>query len=182
MSFKVDPMLPSLLRGAVVAGAAGLVAALPDTLGLTSPWPVLLVVAVALARPMHPGPIAAVVVGAAAWWIGMGLRAGVLADTTSSLVIAAVVAVLLCTAVAAVSGERLPLWASLVGIAAFGGIYEPMFAAEPTRFMSQSLLALATVGVAVGIGALTGVVADLLGTSSSRAAAPMASAPAGEVA
>lgn len=174
-------MLPSLLRGAVVAGAAGLVAALPDTLGLTSPWPVLLVVAVALARPLRPGPMAAVLVGAAAWWVGTALRAGVLADTTSSLVIAAVTAVLLCTAAAALSGERLPLWASLVGIAAFGGIYEPMFAAEPTRFVDQSMLALATVGAAVGLGALTGVVADVLATRPHRAEAPMASTT-GEVA
>lgn len=176
-------MLPSLVRGAVVAGAAGLVAALPDTLGLTSPWPVLLVAAVAFARPLRPGPIAAVLVGAVAWWIAIALRAGVLADATSSRVIAAVVAVGLCTAVAVASRERLPLWASLVGIATFGALYEPLFADEPTKFLTQSTLALTTVVVAVGIGALTAVIADLLTTASTeRTAAPLASTTTGEVA
>lgn len=176
-------MLPTLLRGAVVAGAAGLVAALPDTLGLTSPWPVLLVAAVAFARPMRPGPIAAVLVGAVAWWVAMALRAGVLADTTSSRVIAAVVAIAVCTAVAAVSRERLPLWASLVGIAVFGALYEPMFADEPTKFIAQSTLAMTTVVVAVGIGALTALVADLLANAPSEdATAPLAPTATGEVA
>lgn len=176
-------MLPTLLRGAVVAGAAGLVAALPDTLGLTSPWPVLLVAAVAFARPMRPGPVAAVLVGAVAWWIAIALRAGVLADTASSRAVAAAVAIALCTAVAAVSRERLPLWASLVGIAVFGGLYEPLFAEEPTRFIAQSTLALTTVVVAVGIGALTALVADLFADASPEGAtAPLASNTTGEVA
>lgn len=176
-------MLPTLLRGMVVAGAAGLVAALPETLGLTSPWPVLLVAAVAFARPMRPGPVVAVLVGAVAWWVAIALRAGVLADTTSSRVIAAVVAIGLCTAVAAASQERLPLWASLVGIAAFGGLYEPLFAEEPTKFIAQSTLALSTVAVAVGIGALTAVVADLLATASEqRGTEPLASPTTEEVA
>lgn len=173
-------MLPSLLRGGVIAVAAGLVAALPATLGLSSPWPVLLVAAVALARPLRPGAIAAVLVGAAAWWLGIALRAGVLADTTSSLVIAAVVAVGVCTAAAVISRERLPLWAGLLGIAAFGGIYEPMFADEPTKFLTQSVLALASVVVAVGVGTLAAIAADLLTAASARSRGGVSATTTGE--
>jgi hypothetical protein len=162
-------MLPSFIRGAVVAGAAALVAAMPSTFGLTSVWPVLLVAAVAFARPLRPGPVLAVMIGAMSWWIGMALRAAVLPDATSSLVIAAVVAVGICTVAAAVSRERLPLWAGLIGIALFGAIYEPSFAAEPTMFLSQSVLALASVVVAIGLGTLAAIAADLVaGTSLPR--------------
>ena len=169
-------MLPTLARGAVVAGAAGLVAALPSTLGLTSPWPVLLVAAVALVRPLRAGTIVAVLVGAGAWWLGIALRAGLLPDATSSLVIAAIVAVAVCVAVAAATGDRLPLWASLAGIAAFGGIYEPTFATDPTHFLTDSVVALGTVVVAVGLGTLAAVAADLLATTPAprRTSAPTA--------
>lgn len=175
-------MLPSLVRGAVLAGAAGLVAALPSTLGLSSPWPVLLVAAVALARPFRPGAVGAVLVGAASWWLAIALRAGVLADTTSALVISAMVAVGLCTVVATATRERLPLWAALVGIAAFAGIYEPMFADAPTRFLTESALALASVVVAAGLGSLAAVLATSLGDTAGAARRAPRSAPAGEVA
>lgn len=155
-------MLPSLLRGVVVAGAAAIVAALPDLLGLSSPWPILLVTAVAFAAPARPAVIGAVLVGAGSWWLGIALRAGFLPDATSSLVIAAVIAVAICTLVATFTRERMPLWAGLVGIALFGAIYEPMFASEPTRFLSQSPLALASVVVAIGIGTLAAIAADLI--------------------
>jgi hypothetical protein len=155
-------MLASFIRGAVVAGAAALVVATSSIFGLTSVWPVLLVAAVAFARPLRVGLVLAVLIGAVAWWFGLALRAGVLPDATSSLVIAAVVAVAICTVAAALSHERLPLWAGLVGIALFGAIYEPIFAAEPTKFLSQSVLALASVVVAVGLGTFAAIAADLL--------------------
>jgi len=159
-------MLPSFIRGAVVAGAAALAAAMPSTFGLTSVWPVLLVAAVAIARPLRPGLVVAVMIGAMSWWVGLALRAAVLPDATSSLILAAVVAVAICTVAAAVSRERLPLWAELIGIALFGAIYEPSFAAEPTQFLSQSVLALASVVVAIGLGTLAAIAADLAaGTS-----------------
>lgn len=168
-------MLSSFLRGAVVAGAAALVAALPLTLGLSSPWPVLLVAAVAFARPVRPGIVVALLIGAASWWVGLAMRAGFLPDTSTSLVLAAVAAVVICTVAAGLSGERLPLWAGLAGIALFGAIYEPTFAAEPTKFLTQSFLALASVVVATGIGTLAAIAADLLaGAPSPRAHASAA--------
>lgn len=155
-------MLPTLLRGVVLAGVAALVAALSSTFGLTSAWPVLLVAAVAFARPIRPGAVIAVLIGAVAWWAGIAIRAGFLPDTKSALMISAVVAVAICTIAAAASRERLPLWAGFAGIALFAGIYEPIFAAEPTKFLAQSPLALASVVVAVGLGSLAAIVADLV--------------------
>lgn len=175
-------MLPSLLRGVVVAGAAGLVAALPSALGLTSPWPVLLVAAVAFARPLRPGPIAAVLLGSGSWWIAMALRAAVLPDATSSLVLAAVVAIAICTAVAAATREHVPLWASLAGIALFAALYEPAFADEPTKFLAQSTVALGSVVVAVGIGALAALLADTVAAVSITPRDRVGTARQGEVA
>lgn len=170
------------MRGAVLAGAAGLVAALPSLLGLSSPWPALLVAAVALARPFRPGAVGAVLVGAAAWWLGLALRAGLLADTTSALVLAAVAAVAVCTVVAAATRERLPLWAALVGIAAFAGVYEPMFAEAPTRFLAESVPALASVVVAAGVGSLAAVLATAAGDAVGSTRRARGTVAAGEVA
>lgn len=162
-------MLPSILRGVVVAGAAALVAALPSVFGLSSPWPVLLVAAVALARPLRPGLIIAFLIGSVSWWLGMALRAGFLPDATSSLVLAAVVAVAIPTIAATLTRERLPLWAGLAGIAVFAAFYEPTFAAEPTKFLAQSVIALASVVVATGLGAFTAIAAELLAGAPSAA-------------
>ena len=90
----------------------------------------------------------------------MGLRAGLLRDTVSGEMIATVAAVAIVTIAAAASRERLPLWAALVGIGAFAGVYEPLFAAEPTLFATESPLAFASVVVATGIGALAGVLGN----------------------
>lgn len=154
--------MSSLLRGTVVAGAAALVVVLSTAIGLSSPWPVLLIAAVAFARPFRPGVVGALFVGVVAWWIAMALRAGVLPDATSSEVLAVVLAVALVTVAAAVSRDRLPLWAGLAGSAVFAGLYEPVFADAPTHFLTDSVLALASVVVAIGAGAIAAVVADLV--------------------
>ena len=166
--------MKNLLRGAVVAGAAALAIAVPSVIGLASPWPVLLVAAVAFARPMRPGTVAALLLGAMSWWVGMALRAGVLPDAVWSEVAAASIAIGVVVLAASVSGDRMPLFAGLAGIAAFAGIYEPAFAASPTEFLAASPLAFGAVVVATGLGFLAASVADLVGGSSSRdAVAPL---------
>ena len=146
--------MATLIRGAIVAGAVALAVVLSTVIGLSSPWPILLTAGVAVVRPARPGPIGALLVGAAAWWLAMALRAGVLPDTTTSAVLAAVLAVLVSTVVAAATGDRMPLWAGLAGSALFAGLYEPVFADSPTAFLAESPLAFGSVVVAVGIGAL----------------------------
>lgn len=160
--------MSTLLRGVVVAGVAALVIALPSVIGLDSPWPLLLAAAVAFARPTRPGIAGAFVTGAAAWWLAMALRAGVLPDAVWSEVVAAALAVGVCTIAALVSSERMPLFAGLAGIAAFAGIYEPAFAEAPTQFLSESPLAFGAVVVATGLGFLAATLVDMLGGLSRR--------------
>lgn len=160
--------MSTLLRGVVIAGVAALVIALPSVIGLDSPWPLLLAAAVAFARPTRPGIAGAFVTGAAAWWLAMALRAGVLPDAVWSEVAAAALAIGVCTIAALLSSERLPLFAGFAGIAAFAGIYEPAFAEAPTQFLSESPLAFGAVVVATGLGFLAATVVDALGGLSRR--------------
>lgn len=76
-----------------------------------------------------------------------------------------IVAVLILTAVAALSAGLLPLWAGLAGFAAFAGLYEPVSVASPTTFLTDAPLALVTVLLALGLGALTALGATLLGAT-----------------
>ncbi len=152
----------TLLRGVVVAGVAALVIAVPMIVGLPSPWPVLLVAGVAFARPARPGSAVAVLIGAAAWWLAMALRAGVLPDATSSEILAAVVAIAIIVLAAAVSRDRLPLFAGLAGIGAFAGLYEPVFADAPTEFLAASPVAFGAVVMATGLAFLAAALVDLV--------------------
>lgn len=158
----------TLLRGVAVAGALALVIAMPSVIGLSSPWPVLLAAAVAFARPIRPGIAGAFLVGAGAWWFAMALRAGVLPDALWSEVLAGVLAIGVIVLVAMLSSERLPLFAGLAGIAAFAGIYEPVFAESPTQFLSASPLAFGAVVVAAGLGFLAASLVDVVGGLSRR--------------
>lgn len=158
----------TLLRGVVVVGVVALAIAVPSFLGLTSPWPILLAAAVAFARPARPGIAGAFLIGAVAWWFAMALRAGVLPDAVWAEVVAATLAIGVCVLVAAVSSERLPLFAGLAGIAAFAGLYEPAFAEAPTQFLSESPLAFGAVVVATGLGFLAASLVDIVGSPSRR--------------
>lgn len=155
-------MLSTLIRGGIVVLAAGLVIGSGSLLGVEDAWPLILLAGVALAPRMSPGTIVAVVIGASSWWAAMGLRAGVLRDANSSEFLAAAAAIALVMLAAAMSRERIPMWAGLVGIGAFAGLYEPQFAANPTLFLEESPLALASLGVATSIAALAGVAAAWL--------------------
>ncbi len=165
-------MLRTLLGGAVVAVVAGLLAFGGDTIGITTVWPVLLAVAIGLAA----GPALAARTGAAAFGALIGFAAyavmvGVLPQTDGASALAFVVAVVILTLVAAFSGGLLPLWAGLAGFAAFAGLYDPQAVASPTTFLADAPVALVTILLALGIGALVAVAAELAGaTVAGRAA------------
>jgi hypothetical protein len=53
-------------------------------------------------------------------------------------VLAALMVLLVCLAVAAATRGRLPLWAALVGAGAMAGSYEAAYAADPTAFLAAS--------------------------------------------
>lgn len=158
----------TLFRGVAIAGVVALVVAVPSLTGLSSPWPLLLAAAIAFASPARVSAGLSMLLGAAAWWVAMALRAGVLPDAVWAQIAVATLAIGIVVAAAAISRERLPLFAGLAGIAAFAGVYEPVFAAAPTAFLVASPLAFGAVVVAVGLGILTASVVDVLGGQAPR--------------
>ncbi len=94
-------------------------------------------------------------------------RAATLPDAASGLAVAAILTVLLCTAVAAISLDRLPLWSLLLGAGAFAGVYERTFAAAVAETATTSLNTLTALALTVAVGFLV----------SSLAPRPSAAAP-----
>ncbi|TVR22092.1 MAG: hypothetical protein EA387_09200 [Nitriliruptor sp.] len=156
-------MARTALIGAVVALLVALVAVGGAPLGITTIWPVLLAIGVGLAaRPVTIGRIAAYAVGTAAAWAAIALGAGALPQTASADAIAVLAALAILIVLAAVTADRFPLWAGLAGYAAFAGYYEPIYAANPTLFLSESPVALLTVLLAGAVGFAIASLADLL--------------------
>ena len=85
-------------------------------------------------------------------WVGYLLRAAVLPDSTSGRAVAVLLVLLGCTLVYLVSRGRLPLWASLVGVAALVGAYEETYTAAPSQVAAQSMTAATTVLLVVAVG------------------------------
>jgi hypothetical protein len=104
--------------------------------------------------------VGAFLTGFLAAWVGYALRAGYLPDIPMGRAIAAVIVVSIVTATATASANRLPMWASFVGVAAMLGAYEAAFAATPTAFVSESMTAVTTALLAASIGFLVAVFAS----------------------
>lgn len=156
-------MTRTVVHGAIVAVLAALLAAIGSAIGIPTIWPVLLGVAVGLAVwPMSLGRVGAFALGAVVSWGVMALRAGVLPDLGLSRALIVLIGIVLIAAVAVVTADHVPLWAGLVGYAAFAALYEPMFADSPTLFLSESPGALLTVLLSGGVGLAIAGLADLL--------------------
>lgn len=97
------------------------------------------------------------------------VRAAALPDTNGGRAVFAGLAVLLVTAVAVGSRGRLPLWAGLLGAAAFAGAYEASYAAAPPEVASTSLSSLTALVLTVAVGF---VVATALSEARPEAARP----------
>ena len=74
-------------------------------------------------------------VGFAASWVGYLVRAGFLPDTTAGHAVAVAVVVAICTVVAALSRDRLPLWTLLLGAAVLAGSYETTYIEAPSQVL-----------------------------------------------
>lgn len=159
-------LLRTVLSGAVVAVVAGSLAIAGPGIGITTLWPFLLAVGIALAAGQAAlSRIGAFVLGAVVGFVGMALRAGVLPDVPLSATIVVVLAVVALTLVASLTQGLLPLWASLAGYAAFVGFYTPTFDEAPTAFLSEAPVALVTILLAAGIGTAVAIVAELAGVT-----------------
>ena len=159
-------MLRTIIGGAVVAVLAGVLAATGDSIGVTNIWPFLLAVGIALAAGTHVATrTGAAAIGALIGIATMGVGAGLLPQTTTSQVITTVLAVLLVTLVAVISAGHLPLWAGLAGYGVFVGLYAPTFAESPTTFLSDAPVALLISWVALGVGAVIAILAEVAGAT-----------------
>ncbi len=92
--------------------------------------------------------------GVVASLVGFALRAAVLPDSAGGRAVAVMVVVLLCTVVAAVSRQRIALWAPLLGAAAFAGAYERVYAAAPAELATTAVTALTALLVTLAVGFL----------------------------
>lgn len=156
----------------MLALVAAVIALTGGALGIDTLWPVLLAAAVGLAAAssLSLGRGAAFVGGALIGWVAMAIRAGLLPDTVAAQAIVVVIGIALVTAIAAATADLAPMWAGLVGYAAFAGFYEPIFAESPTTFVADSTVAIITVLLAGALGfagALLGDLAASLGSSTS---------------
>lgn len=106
--------------------------------------------------------------GFVAAWVGYLVRAAVLPDTTAGRAAALVLVVVLCVAIAALTFNRVPLWATLLGAAALAGGYETRFSSAPSEVVDTSMTAVTTVLLTVGVGFL---VAALVGPQPTATAA-----------
>jgi hypothetical protein len=108
------------------------------------------------------GRLAAFLIGVVVAWLGYALRAQFLPDVPAGEALALIVVVILVTAMAVLSGGRLPLWAGLLGAAALFGAYEELYVAAPYNFLSQSVIVVSSLLVPVAMGFLVGVVSATL--------------------
>jgi hypothetical protein len=111
------------------------------------------------------------VVGFALSWLGYLVRAGILPDTAAGHAIAVGVVVALCTAVAAVSRDRVPLWTLLLGAAVLAGSYETSYLDAPSQVLRTSASTSTSVLLAVAFGFLAAalVAPGLTGTRETSA-------------
>lgn len=98
-------------------------------------------------------------VGATAAWLGYGVRASLLPDSSAGVALAAAGVIVLCLLVAIASGDRIPLWAALLGVAALAGTVEHTFDPAAAQFVPASLSAVTTAALAAALGYLATVVA-----------------------
>jgi hypothetical protein len=167
-----------LIRGAVLALVAAILALAGGTLGIDTLWPVLLAAAVGLAAAssLSVGRGAAFVGGALVGWVAMALRAGLLPDTVASRAIVVVLGIAVITAIAAATADLAPMWAGLAGYAAFAAFYEPVFAASPTTFVADSVVAMVTLLLATAFGFGAALLGDFAASfSAGTSSEPVAS-------
>lgn len=106
--------------------------------------------------------IVAFLIGFVLGWVGFGLQAGVLPQTTASQIIAAVLVIIVVTVIAALSRDKVPFWAMLLGAATMVGAYQTAFLAAPENFLTGSPIAATGALVGVAMGLITAGVMNLL--------------------
>ena len=150
-------MRRTLLVGAVIAVATTLVVLLSDLLDLDVVAVALLGVTVGAVTALVPDRsptmrLTGFLIGFVVAWIAYVLRAGLLPDSTGGRAVAVFVVLAVCTAVAALSSDRVPLWSTLLGAAAMAGTYEYTFTQSPPEVMTTSVTAATSLLLTAGLG------------------------------
>jgi hypothetical protein len=88
-------------------------------------------------------------------WVGYLIRASQLPDTSGGRAVAVALIVVLCLGVTLASMGRVPLWATLLGAAAFSGAYEFTYNEAPPEVISTSLTVATAMIFNIAIGFLS---------------------------
>jgi hypothetical protein len=110
-------------------------------------------------------------------WIGFGVRALLLPDTTGGRAVAAFLVILICGVVAAVTAGKVPLWSALLGAAAMVGAYEASYTLSPPQFLTTSPQAGTAVLLAAGFGFIGTTLVNMF-FKSGQVASPRVPTPA----
>lgn len=150
-------MRTTMLTGGVLVVAAVAVVMLSSALGLDVESVALMGAATGAVIALVPDrtPQARLIgflVGFVASWLAYLVRAGLLPDTHAGHAVAVALVVVVCTLVAGLSRDRVPLWATLVGAAALAGSYETTYVEAPSQVLSTSASSSTSVLLAVALG------------------------------
>jgi hypothetical protein len=148
-----------MLVGAVLAVMAFVVVIVSNWLDLELDSVAMVGVALGavVARVPDRSPLmrlAGFIAGVVLSWIGFVVRAALLPDTATGRALTIGLVLLLCTAVAAFTASRVPLWSTLVGAAAMSGAYEYTFAAAQPEVATTSVTALTALVMTSAVGFL----------------------------
>jgi len=102
------------------------------------------------------GPIARIfgfVIGFMLSWVAFGIQAAILPQTVGSQILASSIVLIIVTAIAALSRDKVPFWSLILGTATMVGAYMTDFENAPQNFLSDSFNAAGgtLIGVAMGL-------------------------------
>ena len=176
-------MRRTMLVGAVLAVVAFLVVIVSNWLDLELDSVAMVGIALGAVVALVPDRsplmrLAGFAAGVVLAWIGFVVRAAFLPDTATGRALTIGLVILLCTAVAAATAARVPLWSTLVGAAALSGAYEYTFAAAQPEVMTTSVTAVTALVMTSGIGFLVvALLAPGTPAADGHRAAPRSKAP-----
>lgn len=178
-------MRKTLLVGAVLVVAAVVVVMLGSALDLELEAIALLGVAAGAVVALVPDRpplmrLAGFVAGVVIAWIGFFVRAGFLPDSVGGRAVAVGLVVALAVGVTAVSLDRIPLWSTLLGVAALAGAYEYTYSAAPPEVASTSVSAVTALLFTAAIGFLATALAAPRGDTTAQVSHRRPTAPRSE--
>lgn len=150
-------MRRTLLSGLLLVAAAFLTVLVGDWLDLELDDAALLGVASGAVVALVPHAtigrrLAGFVLGVVLTLVGYLVRAALLPDTAGGRAAFAAIVVALCVVAAVVSVERLALWSTLLGAAAFAGAFEATYTLAPPRVLENSVSSLTALALCAAVG------------------------------